>query len=58
MDVRELAVNGSDVMRILGIPPGETVGRVLSDLHEKVIEDPALNRHNFLMDFLIKSYHK
>ncbi len=58
VDVRELAVNGSDIMRILGIPPGEAVGRVLSDLHGKVIEDPTLNRHNFLMDFLMKSYHK
>jgi tRNA nucleotidyltransferase/poly(A) polymerase len=58
MDVRELAVNGSDVMKILGIPPGEAVGRVLSDLHERVIADPSMNRRNFLMDFLEKSYHK
>jgi len=58
MDIRELAVNGLDVMRILGIPPGETVGRVLGDLHERVIEDPTMNRRNFLMDFLTKAYHK
>jgi tRNA nucleotidyltransferase/poly(A) polymerase len=58
MDIGELAVNGADVMRILSIPPGPNVGRVLRDLHERVIEDPSMNRQNFLMDFLLKSYHK
>ena len=45
MDIRELAVNGSDVMRILGIPPGETVGRVLGHLHERHVEDARKGTH-------------
>jgi tRNA nucleotidyltransferase/poly(A) polymerase len=56
--VNELAVSGLDVMEALGIPPGETVGRVLGRLHEMTMEDPTLNEHKFLMDFLRKAYHK
>ena len=38
-----LAVNGKNVMEILGIPPGPEVGRILNDLFEKITDDPGLN---------------
>ena len=39
----ELAINGDRVMKILGIPPGPEVGRMLDRLVEKVMDTPELN---------------
>jgi tRNA nucleotidyltransferase (CCA-adding enzyme) len=41
--VTDLAIDGSDVMRVLSIPPGRQVGRVLDELLERVLDDPKLN---------------
>ena len=41
--LRDLAVDGHDVMRLLGIGPGPAVGAVLRELLAAVIENPALN---------------
>ena len=49
LSVRDLAVDGGDVMRELGLPPGPEVGRILERLLEEVIEDPALNDRNRLL---------
>jgi tRNA nucleotidyltransferase (CCA-adding enzyme) len=43
LSVRELTVDGKDVMRELGIPPSRRVGEILEALLEKVVEDPSLN---------------
>jgi hypothetical protein len=43
-----LAVNGADVMRVLGVGPGPQVGRVLARLLERVLDDPALNQKDTL----------
>jgi putative nucleotidyltransferase with HDIG domain len=43
LTVRDLAVDGDDVMRVLGVRPGPEVGRVLGELLEEVLEDPLLN---------------
>ena len=43
LDIRDLAVDGRDVMRVLGLPSGPEVGRVLERLLEEVLEDPSLN---------------
>ena len=43
LHVRDLAVDGRDVMRLLDLPPGPAIGRVLERLLEEVIEDPAVN---------------
>lgn len=58
MSISDLAVNGRDVMRVLGLEPGALVGKVLRRLFEEVIEDPGLNKHEILMDFLREKYHK
>ena len=46
--VKDLAVNGADVMRVLGVGPGPQVGRVLARLLERVLDDPALNQKDTL----------
>lgn len=43
IDTRMLAINGSDVMKILGIPPGPRIGAIMQQLLEDVLDDPARN---------------
>ncbi len=43
LKVTDLAIDGKDVMRVLGIPPSRQVGRVLERLLEKVLDDATLN---------------
>jgi tRNA nucleotidyltransferase (CCA-adding enzyme) len=49
LQIRDLAVNGQDVMRVLGIPPGPLVGVVLTRLLERVLDNPALNTREALL---------
>jgi tRNA nucleotidyltransferase (CCA-adding enzyme) len=50
--VTDLAVDGHDVMRVLGIGPGREVGETLEALLEAVIESPELNRRERLLAWL------
>lgn len=43
LDLRGLAIDGSDLINELGMSSGPSLGRVLEDLLERVIVDPALN---------------
>ena len=43
LDRGALAIDGHDLIRELGLEPGPALGRVLDDLLERVILDPALN---------------
>ena len=49
LSVRELRVDGNDVIRELGIKPSRRVGEVLEALLEKVVEDPSLNERETLL---------
>ncbi len=49
LSIKELAINGRDVMDVLGIPSGPEVGRVLHQLLEMVINQPELNTKDRLM---------
>ncbi|HYJ32316.1 MAG TPA: HD domain-containing protein [Candidatus Binatia bacterium] len=49
LSVRDLKVDGADVMRELGLPPGPEVGRILDRLLEEVTEDPSLNERKRLL---------
>lgn len=49
LSVRDLAVNGHDVMRVLAIPPGPQVGAVLNNLLMLVLDDPSLNERERLL---------
>ncbi|MDD5593235.1 MAG: CCA tRNA nucleotidyltransferase [Candidatus Margulisbacteria bacterium] len=55
LDVKDLKVDGNDVMNALKIPPGPKVGQILNDLLEKVLDDPKLNERETLLR-LIKAY--
>jgi putative nucleotidyltransferase with HDIG domain len=52
LSVRDLAVNGKDVMSVLRMPPGPRVGEILDLLLEEVLENPALNRRETLLERL------
>ena len=47
--LRDLAIDGNDVMKELGIPPSPRVGQILNELFERVTEDPNLNTREDLL---------
>jgi putative nucleotidyltransferase with HDIG domain len=49
LTVRDLAVDGHDVMRELGLSAGPRVGQILERLLEQVLEDPSLNDRERLL---------
>ena len=52
LSVRDLAVNGHDVMEVLGIPPGPAVGEVLNYLLSAVLDDPSKNQREILLEMI------
>ena len=50
--ISDLAVNGHDVMKILGLAPGPKVGQILNQLLEMVIETPECNQRDRLVKIL------
>lgn len=54
MEINDMVVDGKDVMKILGVPPGPIIGKVLKELFEKVLEDTSNNNR----DFLVKEIEK
>jgi putative nucleotidyltransferase with HDIG domain len=48
--VTDLAINGKDLMRELCIPPGKVVGKILGELLEMVLDNPALNQPEALLE--------
>jgi poly(A) polymerase/tRNA nucleotidyltransferase (CCA-adding enzyme) len=50
LSVRDLAIDGQDVMRALNLNPGPRVGEILEHLLEEVLENPALNRREALLE--------
>lgn len=49
LHVRDLAVDGGDVMRALGVGPGPRVGEALAALLEAVLEEPTRNTREELL---------
>ena len=49
LDRHALAVDGGDLMRELGLPPGPRLGAMLEALVDRVIADPGLNDRATLM---------
>lgn len=50
--IRDLAVDGHDVMSVTGIGPGPGVKRVLSALLDEVLRDPAMNTRERLLELV------
>jgi putative nucleotidyltransferase with HDIG domain len=58
LTVRELAIGGTDVMERLGIPAGPAVGKVLAELLETVLDDPAQNERDRLLEIAERVYRE
>jgi hypothetical protein len=54
METQELAINGHTVMETLGIKQGQQVGKILSELMEKVTDRPHLNTKKHLIAIVEK----
>ncbi len=52
--IKDLKVNGEDVMEILKIRPGRKVGEVLTKLFAEVEENPKLNEREILLEKIKK----
>lgn len=55
LGIRDLAVDGHDLMQALDLNPGPLVGEILRRLLEQVLEDPSLNQREQLLE-LARSY--
>ncbi len=56
--VKDLAVNGYDIMDELGIKPGPMVGKVLNGLLEIILDDPEKNNRETLLKLAHEIYEK
>jgi len=54
--IKDLAIDGNDVMHILNIEPSKKVGEVLKLLLEKVVEEPTLNTKKLLKTEIITQF--
>jgi hypothetical protein len=43
LSLKDLKINGADIMRILAIPPSKKVGEILNTLFEEIIDEPKKN---------------
>ena len=48
ISVKQLSVNGADIMKITGAGPGPHIGFVLEILLSEILENPKLNEKNYL----------
>ena len=56
-DVKDLAVNGKDIMNSLSLAPGPKVGYILQYLHNCVLEDPDMNVREILLR-IARNFHE
>lgn len=56
--VKDLTVNGNDVINILDVKPGKIIGDILSRLADIVLDKPELNRRKFLIPLMIIIHEK
>lgn len=54
--IKDLAINGDDIMRLLNIPSGKQVGDILKYLLDKVLEYPNLNNNESLKEITKEHY--
>ncbi|HEY8345099.1 MAG TPA: HD domain-containing protein, partial [Bacillota bacterium] len=56
LTLRDLAVNGKDIMKVLGIPAGPQVGQILQELFAWITEEPGRNNREDLYRYLKERY--
>jgi hypothetical protein len=49
LSIKDLKIDGTDVMNALNIPPGKKVGEILNALFDEVMEDTSKNTKEFLL---------
>ncbi len=47
--VKDLAINGNDVMKQFNLKPGPIIGAILNHLLEEILDDPEKNNHDTLL---------
>jgi tRNA nucleotidyltransferase (CCA-adding enzyme) len=50
LSARDLAINGSDLMKELNLKPSRVIGQILERLVELVTDDPTANERARLLD--------
>lgn len=58
LGLKDLAVNGDDLIRELALAPGPVVGTLLAALLESVLDDPALNTREALLRVARRFYEE
>jgi tRNA nucleotidyltransferase (CCA-adding enzyme) len=58
LSLRDLAVDGEDIMKALSIPPGPHIGIILNELLEAVLADPQLNERERLLTIARRLYEQ
>ncbi|MBI4117258.1 MAG: HD domain-containing protein [Parcubacteria group bacterium] len=48
VSLKELKINGSEIMELLGIEPGPRVGYILNALMNEILEEPEKNKKEYL----------
>lgn len=57
LQIKDLAINGKDLIA-LGIRPGKDMGKILNELLDAVLAEPALNEPNRLLELVECQYLK
>lgn len=52
--VNDLVIDGNDIMKIIGIPPGPKIGEILTKLFEEITEDPTKNEREYLLKKILE----
>ena len=54
----KIALDGNQIMEILGVEPGRIVGEALEYLEDVVLQDPELNQEQTLTQILLEWWRK
>ena len=52
IQISDLVIDGHTVMSVTGLSPGPAVGKILSKLNDRVLENPQWNRREKLLEML------
>jgi len=56
ISVKDLKINGNDIMTQFQILPGPIIGKILKDLLERVLDDPEINNRDKLLELAKEFY--
>ena len=55
---KDLAINGRDLMELLGVGPGQHIGVLLKELLETAVADPEINTPDQLKEIATRFYNE